>query len=85
MLYGNMRREAASIKIQTKMKGHHWMMSFKKLKLSVVVIQTGIRAMACRTEFRYKKQNTAATMIQVSIWHLSRALGNSVIQALLLT
>lgn len=79
-----MRREAASIKIQKQLKGHHWKISYNKLKVSVVVIQTGIRAMACHKEFRNKKQNTAATMIQVSIWHLSRDLGKSVMRTLLL-
>ncbi|KAL8092604.1 hypothetical protein AgCh_034752 [Apium graveolens] len=67
-LYGNMRREAASIKIQTKLKGHHQKMSYNKLKISVVVIQTGIRAMASHKKFRNKKEHTAATMIQAR-WH----------------
>lgn len=54
-LYGNMRREAASIRIPTKIKGHHWQMSYKKFRISVVVIETGIRVMAYHKEFRQKR------------------------------
>lgn len=72
-----MRREDAAIKIQTKARGHSARMSYKNLRISAVMVQTCLRAMACRKEFGFKKQSTAATMIQVSFWHLSWALGKN--------
>ena len=76
-LYENMRREDASIKIQKKARGHSARMSYKNLRISAVMVQTGIRAMSCRKEFRFKKRDTAATTIQVRFWQLFWALGKN--------
>ncbi|KAK4492484.1 hypothetical protein RD792_003293 [Penstemon davidsonii] len=71
-LYGNLKKEAASIKIQTNLRGHLARNNYTKLKYSVVVLQIGMRAMAAHKEFRYRKQTKAATIIQAH-WRGHRA------------
>ena len=66
-LYDHMRREAATIKVQKNQRRHQARRSYKLLNASVLVVQTALRAMAARNEFRFKKQSTAAVKIQV-IW-----------------
>lgn len=60
-----MRRVAASIRIQKHARAHASRRSYTKLQGAAIVIQTGLRAMAARNEFRRRKQNKAATTIQV--------------------
>lgn len=69
--------EDAAIKVQTKARGRFSWMLYKNLRTSAIIIQTGLRTMTSRKEFRYKKRDTAATTIQVSFWHLSWALGKN--------
>uniref|UniRef100_A0A7N0RFE5 Myosin motor domain-containing protein n=1 Tax=Kalanchoe fedtschenkoi TaxID=63787 RepID=A0A7N0RFE5_KALFE len=64
-LYAHLRKEAAAIKIQKNSRRHQARTSYKKLRVAVLVLQTGLRVMAARNEFRYKKQHKAATIIQV--------------------
>lgn len=66
-LYVTLKREAASIKIQTKLRGHLARKSYMKLKLAVIALQTGIRVAAARAKFRYEKQTRGALIIQVSL------------------
>lgn len=61
-----MKRKAASLKIQTSLRGLLARKNYTSLKYSVVVLQTGIRAMAAHKEFKYKNQTKAATIIQVA-------------------
>ncbi|XP_075100951.1 myosin-9-like isoform X2 [Nicotiana tabacum] len=63
-LYVTMKREAASLRIQTKFRGHLARKSYTKLKCSVIALQTGIRVAAAREKFRYEKQTRAAIIIQ---------------------
>lgn len=60
-----MRREAASIRLQKHMRAHKARKSYTKLQASAVVIQTGIRAMASRNEYRYRRRTKAAIIVQV--------------------
>lgn len=60
-----MKREAASIRIQKHARALAARRTYTKLQGAAVVIQTGLRAMAARNEFRHRKQNKGATIIQV--------------------
>jgi myosin-5 len=60
-----MRREAAAIKIQKHTRKYAARTAYKKLHVSALVVQTGLRAMIARKEFRFRKRTKAATIIQV--------------------
>lgn len=47
------------------MRAHKARKSYTKLQASAVVIQTGIRAMASRNEYRYRRRTKAAIIVQV--------------------
>lgn len=64
-LYDVIKKEAASLRIQTNLRGHLARSKYSKLKLTGVVLQTGMRLMAARKEFRYRRQTKAATIVQV--------------------
>ncbi|KAL8112317.1 hypothetical protein AgCh_019861, partial [Apium graveolens] len=63
-MYGNLKKEAASLKIQTKRRGTSARRAFNKLRYSVVLIQTSLRATAARKEFKYRRQTKASILIQ---------------------
>lgn len=69
-LFEHMKRQAASLKIQKNYRRHSFWMWYNRLKLSVTVLQTGLRAMAARNELRHKKTTKAAILVQVSTWYL---------------
>lgn len=60
-----MRREAAAIKIEKNLRKYHAKKKYTSLRVSVLVLQSGLRAMTARNEFRFRKQTKAATLIQV--------------------
>lgn len=60
-----MRREAAAIKIQKSSRRQITKNKYTKQRVSALVIQTGLRAMVARNEFRYKRQAKASTIIEV--------------------
>lgn len=60
-----MKREAAAVKIQKHVRRYEARKGYKKLHISALLLQTGLRAMAARKEFRFRKQTKAATIIQV--------------------
>ncbi|KAL0437382.1 UNVERIFIED_CONTAM: Myosin-9 [Sesamum radiatum] len=62
--YKEMSMETAALKVQTKMRGYLFKKSYAGLKQSVIVLQTGIRAMAACNLFRYRKRCKKATLIQ---------------------
>ena len=68
-LYENMRREAASINIQKNLRRHLSRKSYAQVLFSALTLQTGLRAMAARNEFRVRKQARAAKTVQVIIFH----------------
>lgn len=64
-----MRREAAAVKIQKNIRKHEARKTYNKLRVSVLVLQTGIRAMAAHREFRFRRQTKAAIIIQVILYY----------------
>ncbi|KAF5177222.1 Myosin [Thalictrum thalictroides] len=72
-LYGDMRREAASIFLQKHSRAHTARKAYTELRASAIVIQTGMRAMAARNEFRHRRKTKAAIEIQTR-WRRIQAL-----------
>ena len=64
-LYLRLRMEAASIKIQKNVRRCEAKKAYQHLRASVVVLQTGLRAVSARKICRFIKQTKAATIIQV--------------------
>lgn len=64
-LFDQLKKEAAAKKIQKHMRRYHARKRYRGLHVSVLVLQTGLRAMAARKEFRFRKQTKAAILIQV--------------------
>ena len=64
-LYECMRREAAAVKIQKNVRRHKASESYLLLQAAAVTLQTGLRAMSARKEFRFRKETKAAVHIQV--------------------
>lgn len=60
-----MREEAASIRIQKNVRAHTARRLYINLQTSAMFIQTGLRAMAARNEYRYRRRTRAAIIIQV--------------------
>lgn len=66
-IYVQLKRQAAAINIQKNSRRHHARKAYKKLQVSVLMVQTVLRAMDARKRFRFRKQTEAAIMIQVEI------------------
>ena len=64
-LYEQLCREAAAVKIEKNFKGYICRKSYMTARSSAVTLQTGLRAMKARDEFRFRKQTKAAILIQV--------------------
>lgn len=64
-LYGNMRRQAAALGIQTFLRMHLARRAYKELLSSTITIQSGLRGMAAREELQFRRQTKAAIIIQV--------------------
>lgn len=60
-----MKKEAAAVKIQKHIRRYDARTAYKRLHVSTLVLQTGLRTMAARKEFRFRKQTKAAIIIQV--------------------
>lgn len=63
--YEQLRREAAVLRIQTKFRQHVARTAYLAVRLSAIALQTGLRTMTARQEFRMKKRTKAAIQIQV--------------------
>ncbi|KAH1216511.1 Myosin-11 [Glycine max] len=79
--YYHMKREAGAVRIQKYMRGTLARKWYTKIKISAIVLQTGFRAVAACNKFRYRKQISASTTIQVrgmknmqSYWRRHKAL-----------
>lgn len=66
-LYETMKIDAATLRIQTNWRGQWARIAFIRVKFAVINLQTGLRAMAARKEFKYRKQTKAAIIIQVIV------------------
>lgn len=60
-----MRKEAAAMKIQKNLRRSLARKSYTRLWSAVLVLQTGLRAMSARNEYRLGRQTKAAIAIQV--------------------
>ncbi|XP_019463633.1 PREDICTED: myosin-17-like [Lupinus angustifolius] len=69
-LYEQLRREAAAVKIAKNFKGYIVRKSYTTERLSAIILQTGLRAMKARDEFRFRKQTKAAIHIQARLRRL---------------
>lgn len=72
-----MRREAAALKIQKNVHRYQARKAYQRLQVSVLVLQTGLRAMDARKKFRFRKQTKAALIVQVGTFLMSYALEDS--------
>ncbi|XP_047339583.1 myosin-9-like [Impatiens glandulifera] len=63
-IYGDMRKEAATLKIQTYSRRHQSRFVYTRLKFSVLILQMGLRSMAAHNEYRNRKHTKAVTVIQ---------------------
>ncbi|KAG2327810.1 hypothetical protein Bca52824_010538 [Brassica carinata] len=62
-----MRRESASLRIQKQARTYICQTAYKKLYVSAIYVQTGLRAMAARVELQYRMKRKAAIIIQASL------------------
>ncbi|KAG0535472.1 hypothetical protein BDA96_04G369100 [Sorghum bicolor] len=63
-VYHNLRREAASLKIQTLYRMYTARKAYNELSASAVTIQSGLRGMCARKELHFRRQTRAAIIIQ---------------------
>lgn len=61
-----MRREHAALQIQKNARTRTVKGVYAKLRSSIINIQSGLRAMAARDEYRYRKRTKASILIQVN-------------------
>lgn len=64
--YQQLRQEAAALKIQKNFRRYSARKSHQTVLSSAIKLQTGLRAMTARNEFRLRKKTKAAIIIQVS-------------------
>lgn len=62
-----MRREAAAVKIQKNIRSYEARKAYKETHMSVLTMQTALRAIAARKEFRFGIQTKASIIIQVLV------------------
>lgn len=60
-----MRKDAASLKIQTNWRWHVFRKNYNLLRHSTIVLQSGIRAILAREKFIHRRNSKTATVIQV--------------------
>uniref|UniRef100_A0A0E0K6W1 Uncharacterized protein n=1 Tax=Oryza punctata TaxID=4537 RepID=A0A0E0K6W1_ORYPU len=63
-IYQNLRREAASLRIQTCYRMHAARKAYSELSASAVTIQSALRGMVARKELHFRQQTKAAIIIQ---------------------
>uniref|UniRef100_A0A0E0NMU1 Uncharacterized protein n=1 Tax=Oryza rufipogon TaxID=4529 RepID=A0A0E0NMU1_ORYRU len=63
-IYQNLRREAASLRIQTCYRMHAARKAYNELSASAVTIQSALRGMVARKELHFRQQTKAAIVIQ---------------------
>jgi myosin-5 len=63
--YEDLRRKAASLKIQTCYRMHFARKHYKDLCSASTTVQSGLRGMATRSELHSRQQTKAAVIIQV--------------------
>ncbi|GFY98486.1 myosin family protein with Dil [Actinidia rufa] len=66
-LYEQLRQEAAALKIQKYFLRYVARKSYSTARSSAITLQTGLRAMTARNEYRFRKQTKAAITIQARL------------------
>ncbi|KAG1359672.1 putative Myosin-8 [Cocos nucifera] len=66
-LYEAVRRQAASLRIQTCFRMHLARKAYKMLSSASIMIQAGLRGMAARKELHFRRQTRAAVIIQADM------------------
>lgn len=61
-----MRKDASAKKIQKNVRRYEARKAYKRVQASGLTLQTALRAIAARKEFRFRKQTKAAVIIQVN-------------------
>lgn len=64
-VHQKLKIEAAALRFQKNFRMYIARKSFVTIRSSTIVLQTGLRAMIARNEFRLRRQTKAATVIQV--------------------
>lgn len=64
-MYERRKREVACVRIQKEIRANLSRRSYKKMQLSAIHIQAGMRGMSDRHDFFIKREHNAATVIQV--------------------
>lgn len=64
-LYETMKRNAAAVRVQRNTLRFQARKAYTTLRISILVIQSGLRSMDARNKFRVRRQTKAATVIQV--------------------
>lgn len=65
-VYKDLRREAASLKLQTYYRMYYVQKNYKQLVSSAIAVQSGLRGMVARKELLFRRQRKASIIIQVS-------------------
>lgn len=65
-MYERRKREVASVTIQKEIRANLSRRSYKKMQLSAIHIQAGMRGMSARHDFYVKREHNAAALIQVT-------------------
>ncbi|KAL8523094.1 hypothetical protein ACS0TY_013167 [Phlomoides rotata] len=71
--YTIMRKDAASLKIQTNWRWHVFTKNYNLLRNSTIALQSGIRAILAREKFIHRRNSKTATVIQAH-WRGHRVL-----------
>jgi myosin-5 len=66
-VYEDLRREAASLTIQTCYRMHFARKNYRNLCSASTTIQSGLRGMAARKELHFRLQTKAVVIIQVQL------------------
>lgn len=64
-MHKKLRIEAAALRVQKNFRRYVDRKSFVTTRSSTIVLQTGLRAMIARSEFRLRRQRKAAIVLQV--------------------
>jgi myosin-5 len=60
-------KEASAVKIQKNIRRYEARKAYKELHMSVVTLQTALRAIAARKDYKFEKQTKASVIIQVLV------------------
>lgn len=65
--FEELRRITAAIKMEKNLRKYRASKAYSRLRMSALKVQTVIRALKARKEFKLKKQTKAAIKVQVNV------------------